>query len=237
MKTPALRNLRVLLILLVPCPVGFGQEEAPDPDGVLGARGLSRSGKTYVLGGEDEFRKRWSAFRPSFEGLVAEYQAIMATRRERARVSSLDDELTRVNGEIDVLNAKIDANPVAGAMNSRMFQRRRALLQTRTQMVARRGALQAEIAQSRKRLPDRARAQQRFQAFNSRRERFLRETGDLAPLVDRVSKRYAELSKEAGVTEALKSLRTSTKVHYNLGPSDAFKKAVREFKESRRVVE
>ena len=67
-------------------------------------------------------------------------------------------------------------------------------------------------------------------------EAFKAALAEIRPMVDDVSKKYADLAADASVKKALADLSKATKANARLGPSDAFAAMVRELDQAERRV-
>jgi hypothetical protein len=224
-----------LLIALGLAGRGVARAGDTTPLDVLTERGLTRTGKYFVVASEAGFLQRWGAVRPDYEELVGQYMEQVAIQQTKAHVYELDDERIVVLEQIAEIDNELRALPPGG--NSFIKQRRQELENARKGLDNRRAALRAEIDLTRKRLPPEPQIRKLYQEFERHRQEFLHTTSNVRPLVDQTLREYNGLSRDPAVKNALNALRQSMKSQLELGPSPEFKKAQKELSGAQRNVQ
>jgi clan AA aspartic protease (TIGR02281 family) len=191
------------LILLAPvarCPA----VEPPD-DAALKARGLVRSGTTYVLSAESEVQKKINTARALFRsassalGQKAQYERELADAQ--AEIGQVEQQLLEINQTLARGVPPAQHNQLA-AMNNALGMRLNQLHRQSSDDVRRAVAGRAA----------------------TEREAFVQAVLDLRKLVDETERQYKELSTDTEVKSALQALNAAKtmKTPYTLGPSRGY---------------
>jgi hypothetical protein len=194
----------------------------PAPDDVLKKRGLARSSMHYVLEGEAGFLEKVGKLQPSYVKIKAQYDDLFAIMLNQREHDQLNDEWTGVNERLRNVQAEIDTHPPLN--NNVLRENWQNLLASERQLRFEYNRLNTEVnLRYRKLVPD-SKREQLAGDFAKRRGDFLKEVRELRSLADKIKVRYAELSRDDAVKNALSALKRSTKARLDLGPSPEFKK-------------
>jgi len=192
-------------ILLLTCSmIGTTNAADPTPDSVLKAKGLKRSGATYVLPIEAEFQRKLNAARVHYRNVSdavarkAEYERIVQDGRLELR--QLEQQRVFLNQQL------------AQASN----------VQENNRLVASVNAINGQINLLNQQINDPSSTQVLGAKLASRREDFIQAVLDLRQLANKAQEEYAFASKDAEISEALVAINKSTKAKLTLGPSKTF---------------
>jgi hypothetical protein len=194
----------------------------PTPDDVLKNRGLTRSGRLYVLDAEADFLDKVGKLQPSYRQLQGLYDELSPIVQNQDEYEELDRQRALVNEQLRNIQAEIDAHPPLS--NNLLKENRQNLLAQERQLRFQWNELNREVNLRSKNLVPDWKRKILSNDFQKRQGAFLKEAGALRAQADQIKERYRELSKDDVVKNALDALRISTKARLGLSPSPEFKK-------------
>jgi hypothetical protein len=210
----------ILLLLLV--AASPGAVAGGEPEGVLKARDLKKSGLTYVLAGEAEFLEKLADIQPHYDQVRILYSNLAAIMQNQAGYDEMDAQYKNLTEQLRDVQAEIDAHPPL--TNNILRQNWNDLLQMEKQLRFQRNALDHELDLRWKTLVPEAKRERLLDEFRRKRQDFLTESRGLLAQADTLNETYDRLAKDEAVKKALDAIRTATKARVALGPSPEFKR-------------
>ncbi len=204
----------------------------------LKEKGLTRSGRVFVIEAEKPILEKSSKIRSALAELTAaaerRYEAELAAREyaqlEERRVE-LQQRLDQLNQQINEQGFQQNLNRTGGfgqgAYVSQLISQRNMLQMNLAEVVAAQQPVKAPSESDQKTLD--AESKKSLEAAKA----FLTEFRES---VDAVTKRYDELNSDASVKSALEELEKAKVGRFKLGPSPAFKTAVKSLENAERLV-
>jgi hypothetical protein len=206
---------------------------------ILKEKGLTRSGRLFVIEAEDSVLEKWRSTR----AMLAEYTAT-AGRRSQA------EQAARESAQFEERRVELQQrlNELNQAINEQGFQQ---LGNNRPAGFGPGGALPQLIAQRdmvRMNLAEVVSTQKSIKADGGPDQKGLEEEGkksqeaakaalaEFRKSVDAVVKRYGELGADASVKSALRALEKDGQGTFKLGPTPAFKAAVKALENAERTI-
>ena len=192
------------LLLLGPAVASRGDDAGKSAEEVFKAKGLRKSGATYVLAGEAEVQKKLNEARGVYRELVngqAQQQGFEYQAQERKQmIRELTEQRLMLNQQLAQQLPAAEHNQLVIVVNT-VTDRLNLLRQQEADPDAK-GKLDAAVAR--------------------RREAYIQAVLDLRILVDQTNEAYAALAADADVKKALDDLGQKAKVKPTLGPSRAY---------------
>lgn len=204
----------------------------------LKEKGLTRSGRLFVLEAEKAVLEKWKDSRAA----VAEYAAAARRRDEAERVAGdlaqLEGRRVELQQNLDELNQQINLQgfqPVngraggfgQGAYLSQLMAQRNMIRMNLNEIAAMQKAFKTDAGTDRK-----AQDEETKKSLEAARSTLT----DFRKSVDEVTKRYDELNSDASVKSALQALEKDKQGTFKLGPSAAFKSAVKALENAERTI-
>jgi hypothetical protein len=199
-----------------------GGGAADTPEGVLKARGLTKSSLTYVLDTENDFLKKLAAIQPRYDEVKTLYNDLTAIVHNQAAYDEMDVNYKLLTEHLRDVQAEIDAHPPLS--NNMLRQNWNDLLQLEKQLRYERNALDRGLDLRWKTLVPESKRERLFAEFQKKRGDFLEDTRGLLDRADQIAKSYDQLAKDDAVKKALEAIRTDTKARVALGPTPEFKR-------------
>ena len=231
-----MRPDRSVGLWLVSVFLGATTAGAADPASVLKEKGLAKSGTTYVIEDEKPVLEKMKEVKAAFAGYsqAAERQA----EQEQAanNLVLLGQQQAELQQQLNAMNRQISSQPRVGGRAGRMASSSQA-----NPMVAERAQVQAalnEVSAGQKALKSQApQAKDKAAAaaeVKKRGDAFKAALEELRPMVDDVTAKYAVLEADEAVKKARTALQEATHANIKLGPSEAFKSAVKSLEHAER---
>ena len=234
---PRIQHLAPSLLLVV---FSATLARAADPPAVatLKKQGLTRSGRFFVVEAEQSVVEQWKRARP----VLAEYAAAAARRDEADQVAQQLARLEEHRGELqqalDGLNQRINEQGFQQAGNrpggfgpgsyvSPLIAQRDMIRMNLAEVVSTQKALKGEGGTDKKAAEDET--QKKLEAAK-------KALAELRTSVEAVTKRYDELGADATVKAALRALEEGKLGTFKLGPTPAFRAAVKAIENAERTV-
>jgi hypothetical protein len=195
---------------------------ADSPDAILKARGLTKSGQFYVLGGETEFLDKMAKVQPLYDQMTKSFARLDGMFRAQAEYDAMDLQYKLLTERLRNVQAEIDAHPPLS--NNFLRQSWNDLLESETQLRFQRNALDRELDFRWKSLVSESKRESLMGEFQTLRDNFLKESRDLRSLIDKINTGYEQLRRDDDVKRAISALQVSTKARVSLGPSPEFKR-------------
>jgi clan AA aspartic protease (TIGR02281 family) len=203
MPRPLLTASVACVVLLGSALVGRG-DDAKSADEALRAKGLRKSGTTYVLPAEAEVQKALADARATYRELAngqAQQQNVEYQSQERkAMIRDLTEQRIALNQQLAQDLPAAQHNQLVAVVNA-VTDRLNLLRQQEADPQARRD-LDAAVAR--------------------RREAYIQAVLDLRTLVDATNATYAKLADDPEVKQAIEEAGRATKAKPTLGPSRAY---------------
>lgn len=191
-------------LLLFATAVASLGDDAKSAEAVLKAKGLRKSGTTYVLAGEADVQKKLNEGRAVFKEMVnglAQQQGYARQIQENKQViRELVQQRIMMNQQLAQPMPAAQHNQVVAAFNS-VTERLNLLRQDQADPEFK-GKLDAEVGR--------------------RREAYIQAVLDLRGLVDATNAAYAALDGDPDVKAAIAAVGQGTKAKPTLGPSRAY---------------
>jgi hypothetical protein len=204
----------------------------------LKEKGLTRSGRFFVVEGEKTVLDKWKETR----GALAEYAAA-AERKKEAELAArdlaqLEERRTALQARLDELNQQINVQGFQqagsraggfgqGAYLTQLISQRDMIRMYLTDVVATQQSFKADAGTDKKALE--SESEKNLQAAKA-------ALTDLRASVNAVLKRYDELKSDASVKSALQALEKDKAGTFKIGPSTAFNGAVKSFETIERKI-
>jgi hypothetical protein len=231
----------LVIILASSCSTAWGGDSAPEL--ALRAKGLTRSGHTFVLEEAEkpvlqkikEVRGVFATYATAAEKLAAAEQMAMQSVQLEAQRVELQANLNALNQQIAIQGTGMSNSSYGrGRYNVRQTAANNPVLAQKAQMTA---AL-AEIGQTqqvmKRQLPQPKEKAALEADVKKKQEDFKSALSDLRQQVDEVTKKYADLGAEETVKKSIDDLVKASKAKVNLGPSDTFLAGVKELDRAER---
>jgi hypothetical protein len=222
--------------------VGFSAVPSPGAEPraltVLKEKGLTRSGRLFVIEAEESVVEKWRGTR----AVLADYTATAGRRgeaelaaRESAQLeerrAALQERLNELNQAINEQGFQLGNNRPAGFGPGAYLP----------QLIAQRDMIRMNLAEI-------ASAQRSIKANGGADQKALEEEGkksleaartalvEFRQSVDAVEKRYGELNADASVKSALRAMEKDGLGTFKLGPTPAFKAVVKALENAERTI-
>jgi exonuclease VII large subunit len=233
-------GLPLLFVALVSGPTpSRGADSAAEA--VLKEKGLTKSGRAYVIEAEEPVLAKMKEVRAAF----ADY-ATTADRQAKAehvatQAAQLEDRRAQLQEELDAVNERIASqgtpqnnnfarpggtNPQQGGITSPLISQRDQIKYVLAEITRDQRTLKSEAPQGKKASLD--------EAVKTKGDAFKTALAELRPQVDAVMKTYAELGADESVQKALVDVRKASPTKLKLGPSDAFLAGAKELDQAER---
>ncbi len=202
-------------------------------------KGLTRSGRFFVLEEETPVLEKW----PKIRAVLAEHTATARRTNEAEGAAQdygqLEERRVALQQNLDQINQQINQQ---GFQQGNIRQGGFGLASYLSQLISQRNMIQMNLAQV-------AAAQKSIKAAPETDKRTLEAESkknleaakaaltEYRQSVDAVTKRYDELNSEATVKSALLALEKAKAGSFKLGPSPTFKAAVKALENAERVVQ
>jgi hypothetical protein len=202
------------------------EEPLPEAEPLV-RRGLTRSGKYYVVATEQEFAEGWSKVRPLIDSMQAAWDAWEAAAQAEAQFQQLDATRIELADQIKAIRSEM-------ATRDRLV--RRWHQPDLDAAEANLKGVRAQLDEAKKGRVGPAKMKSLQDDFLNRKEEFLAATGDLEGLFKKLRAEYDALRKDEEVRGALRVLKEKKKLNVSLGPSDDVTNAARRVERVRRMV-
>jgi hypothetical protein len=205
------------------------------PEEVLKSRGLTLSGKLFVLEKEEaEFLRELDKVAPIYTRLEAQRNQLEEVLQHEAWFNELDNKriLTRealINLEADMAVMPSGGNNLKREAFSLAKEKQRALRMELSELVR-------VVALERKNLVPPGKKQARFNEFRNTQSEFLSASSGVRSLGEKVEKTYAELARDATIKQALNTFRLLSKTSVKLGPSPKFRDGMSQLKAAEKTL-
>jgi hypothetical protein len=217
--------------------IGSGWTRGADSPAVstLKEKGLTRSGITLVIEAEKPVLAKIKEARAAFAAYaVAGQVATRLTQLEERRVA-LEGNLNDLNQQINEQGyAQAGNSPGPGINNlaqsgilSQMIAQRNLIKNTLAEANLEEKTFKAEAPQGKDHTALDEDAKKKAEECKA-------AVAGLRPMVDEVTKKYADLGADGSVKAAIGELEKATKANLKLGPSDAFKAGVKTLEHAER---
>jgi hypothetical protein len=228
----------VLALALIAFSTALSLGADPPAMKVLKEKGLTRSGRLFVIDAENTVLEKWKETR----AVLADHAATAGRKSEAdlaARgLAGLEERRVELQQGLDDLNQRINEQGFStvtgrpggfgqGAYVRQLIAQRDMIRMNLTEVSAAQRSLKADPGPDPKALE--AESQKRLEAAKAAL------TG-LRASVDEAMKRYDELGSDASVRSALQALEKEKLGSFKLGPSPAFKAAVRALENAERTI-
>ncbi len=220
-----MRPDRPVGLLMVFALLGSATARGADPAAVLKEKGLTKSGTVYLIEDEKPVLEKLKEVKALFAsyGQAAERQAAQA--QIAYNLAEMGQQHAAMQQELNALNQQ-SRSRVGGRMgrmaNSPQFN---PVAAERVQMQA----AMNELSANQKTLKSQVLSAKDKTALDAeikkRAESFKGALVELRPMVDQVTKAYADLDADEAVKKARDELAKETHANIKLGPSEAFKAA------------
>jgi hypothetical protein len=211
----------------------------PAPLTVLKEKGLTKSGTTYVIEAEKPVLQKMKEVKATFAiyARLAERQAM--EEQVAGHLTQLEQQQTELQAQLTDLNQQITeqaitqpnngprAGPFGGSQASAMIARRDQIKATLAEVTQAQKTLKAQAPQEKGRAALDDEVKNRGEAFKA-------ALAELRPMVDEVTKKYADLEADESIKKARNDLQKATRATIKLGPSDAFKAGARALDQAER---
>ncbi len=205
--------------------------------GALKEKGLTRSGRLFVIEAEKPVLEKWKEAR----GVLADYLATAERKNEAdlaARESEqLEAQRTELQEKLNELNQQINeqgfqqVNGRPGGFGQGAYL---------SQLIAQRNLIRmnlAEITPQKSVGADAAPDRKTLEAESKRKLEAARAVlAEIRESADAVTKRYVDLSSDASVRSALQSLEKEKLGTFKVGPSTPFKTAVKALENAEKMI-
>jgi prefoldin subunit 5 len=204
----------------------------------LKAKGLSRSGRVFVIEAERSVLDRWKEIRTA----IADHAAAERRKNEAERIeqetAQLEEHRRELQAQLDVLNQQINEQGLPqgtyrqggfgqGAYVSQLVGRRNMILMNLSETVSTQKAYKSNSGTDQK--SQEAEGKKSLAAVEAMLNEF-RE------LVAAVTKQYDKLNADTAVIAALAALEKDKVGTFKLGPSPAFKNAIKALESAERSI-
>jgi hypothetical protein len=209
-------------------------EEAPkSPEEVLSARGLTRSGASYILEKQEaECFKKFDDIRPLYEQLETSYNKLVAIAMNEAQVAELQAEQALTQQQLQSLSASGNSMSRYGGRYARYAQNPNTQLQQ--QLRAQQSTLSQQLAMAKQQaVPAK---QETTALYEKHRTELLASSAEVCELFEKVQKEYTDVEAEPPVRTALGALRKSAKAQLKIAPSAEFNKRLAQLKKLERML-
>jgi hypothetical protein len=232
-----LYQLLVCLSLVALSPALFSGADSPAITS-LKEKGLTRSGRFFVIEEEKTFLEKWKETRAA----VAQYAATAERQKEAdlaaRELAQLEERRTALQARLDELNQQINVQGFQqtgsrpggfgqGAYQTQLMSQRDMIRMYLTEVAATQQSFKKGAPTDRKALD--AETQKNLDAAKA-------ALTDLRASVNAVLKRYDELKSDGSVKSALLSLEKGKAGAFKIGPSTAFNAAVKSFETIERKI-
>ena len=232
-----IRHLILSLPFVVLAPVAsLGAD--PRPMALLKEKGLSRSGRLFVLEAEDSVLEKWKATR----AVLADYSRVAARMNEAEQaareLAQLEARRVELQERLNELNQQINEQGFQQANNRPGGFGQGAYV---SQLISQRNVIRmnlAEIVMTQKSIKDEAGPEKKALEAASKKslESATAALKDVRAAVNAVTKRYDELNADASVRKALLKLEKDKVGTFKLGPSMPFKTAAKTLENAERTI-
>ena len=221
---------RSLVLLLVSVWLGSAPARAADSSSqkVLQEKGLTKSGTVYLIEDEKPVLEKLKEVKAAFAAYAQVVERQAEQQQAVLNLAQMQLEQAELQQELNMMNQQINSQPrvsgrlgrLVAAQNAPMIAQRNQMQAAISQMSAGQRTLKAQLPQPKDKAALEAEAKKKGDAFKV-------ALTDLRPMVDDVTKKYADLEADASVVKAKHELQQTTHTNIKLGPSDAFKAAAR----------
>jgi hypothetical protein len=208
-------------------------EEAPkSPEVVLLARGLTRSGASYILEKqEEECFTKFDDIRPLYQQLEASYNKLVAIAMNEAQVAELQAEHAMAQQQLQALNASGNSRMYSGK-----YARYNPTTQAKQQLQGQQNFLSQQLAMAKQQAVP-AKQKQDATALNAKqRNELLASSAEVRDLFEKVQQKYTDVEAEPAVHTALGELRKAAKAQLKITPSAEFNKKLAQLKKLERML-
>ncbi len=215
-------------------------EAAPgSPAEVLSARGLTRSGASYILEKEEEeCFKKFDAIRPLYEQLETKYDKLASIAMNEAQVAELQAEQAMAQQQLQSLstsgNSMSRSSGRYGGRYARYAQNPNTQLQQ--QLRVQQGALSQQLAMAKQQAVPAKQKQEAAALFEKYRNELLASSAEVREQFEKLLKQYNDVEAEPPVRIALGALRKSAKAQLKIAPSAEFNKKLAQLKKLERIL-
>ena len=178
-------------------------EEVPkSPEEVLSARGLTRSGASYILEKqEEECFKKFDDIRPLYEQLETSYNKLVAIAMNEAQVAELQAEQAMTQQQLQSLSASGNSMSRYGGRYARYAQNPNTQLQQ--QLRAQQSTLSQQLAMAKQQAVPAKQKQETTALYEKHRNELLESSTEVRELFEKVQKEYTDVEAEPPVRTAL----------------------------------
>ena len=211
-------------------------EEAPkSPEAVLSARGLTRSGASYLLEKqEEECFKKFDDIRPLYEQLETSYNQLVAIAMSEAEVAELQAEQVMTQQQLQSLSASGNSMSRYGGRYARYAQNPNTQLQQ--QLRAQQSTLSQQLAMAKQQAIPAKQKQETLALYEKHRNELLESSTEVRELFEKVQKEYIDVEAEPPVRTALGALRKLARAQLKIAPSAEFNKRLAQLKKLERMM-
>jgi hypothetical protein len=234
------RSVGLSLLFVILGSVG-AESRAGDSaaESALKAKGLTKTGHTFVIEDEKPVLEKFKEVRGVFESYAAVAEKQAAIEQMAMQSAQLEAARAETQANLNMLNQQINATGAARPIRSGRYSMpqnasNNPMLAQRAEMTA---AL-AEIGQNQRVLKAQATPAKDKTALDAdvkkKGDAFKTALTELREQVDEVTKKYADLGADETVKKSIEDLAKATKAKVNLGPSDTFLAGVKELDKAER---
>jgi hypothetical protein len=211
-------------------------------EATLKGKGLTKVARTYVIEAETPALAKMKEIRAALAsyGNLADRQA--TAEQAASYLAQLDEQKAQLQTNLDALNQQINlqgntqANNLgrAGGKNSQQQTYASSLINQRAQVQINMAAIDREQKAVKGQTSQGKAKETLDEETKKASEAFKTALAEARPLVDEVTKKYAELEADEEVKTAMIAAKKASIAKVKLGPSDAFLGAVKELDQAER---
>lgn len=205
-----------LVVLALSAVTARGEQATPLD--TLTSRGLTRTGKYFVVAGEDALFQKLYNLQPLMKEMEAKFEVWAGMLDIENEWQALTDQQLVLRGQLNDINVVIaDMRPRSPDMAEAQARRRLTDQQLRDTNTA--------VAQAAKRRAGPRQLDKAENDFKESREAFVKAKGETAAMYQSVLKEYRELSQDESLKNAMKAHGQASKTTFALGPSEKLQRA------------
>jgi hypothetical protein len=214
----------------------------PAAEAILKGKGLTKSSRVFVIEAEAPALAKMKEIRAALAsyGNLADRRA--TAEQAASYLAQLDEQKAQLQTNLDALNQQINlqgntqANNLgrAGGTNSQQQTYASSLINQRAQVQINMAAIDREQKAVKGQTSQGKAKETLDEETKKASEAFKTALAEARPLVDEVTKKYAELEADEEVRTAMIAAKKASIAKVKLGPSDAFLVAVKELDQAER---
>ncbi len=193
-------------------------ERSPEAER-LARRGLTRSGKFYVVAAEQEFADEWNKVRSRIDALQAASNQWHAALQAEAQFRELDAIRSEVAAQIKDIQNRMNRTP------DRLVRRWHQANLNAAQ--ANLNGVKAQLAEAKQWRVGPAKLKSLGEDVQNRKDEFTAAAAELDVAYKKLRTEYDAMRKDGEIRAALDVLREKKKLNVSLGPSDSVLNAIR----------